>query len=445
MTSDSPSLVIVAGTYDGVLAGWETQEHDGHALELTFATPVHQGSIRSLCMAASPDPDKPGTLLSCGYDEDLKTHDWSKKLHSSGQVRTPADFGTPTCSSFAPPTEAPSTHCLLGFSGGKLVVYKKRDWSVQHVLAGHEGGVASVAVHPTGKMAVTGGQSDGKLKLWDLTRGRLAYVTKLPSTSKRHEPVDSLEWSVDGSMYGWSCGNRITVRATDSGKDLLDAELPSRVNQIVLMEGNQGVFVAAACNDGSLPVLAVQALDDSQEERRAILAIEPVDNPVAGEERFKCIRNIDGYRVVASNSAGVVSVMNLEGAVRMILSDSAGGDDDDGEQANNDENDDEDEELAVNIVESVQLGSGARITCLSVWYNADSAETTEDIEEEITNEEEVVEAPVKAQLDEGRGTKRKAEVDMDFITIEKARSLVKQAKKMKKKKDRKKKKEAAKD
>lgn len=455
MSSPSnPSLVIVAGTYDGVIAGWETQDSDGHALELTFATPVHQGSVRSLCLAAPSSPHKPGTLLSCGYDEELKTHDWSKKLHSSGQVRTPADFGTPTSCSFAPPTQAPSTHCLLGFSGGKLVVYKKRDWSIQHVLAGHEGGIASVAVHPTGKLALTGGSCDSKLKLWDLTRGRLAYVTKLPHTQKRHEPVDSLEWSADGSMYGWCCGNRVTVRATDSGKDLLDAELPSRVNELVLMEGDQGIFVAAACNDGSLPVLAVQSLDDSQEERRAILAIEPVDRAVAGEERFKCIRNIEGYRVVTANSAGVVSVMNLEGAVQMILSESSSDDEQENEedQDGNDENDNDDEEeeeqeLAVDIVESVRLGSGARITCLSAWYNIDSTGSTEDIEESLPGEEEKeaeVSPPKEETANEGRGTKRKAEVEMDSATVEKARSLVKQAKKMKKKKDRKKKK-AAKD
>jgi protein MAK11 len=54
---------------------------------------------------------------------------------------------------------------MLGFSGGKIVVYKKRDWSIQHVLEGHKGGVASVAVHPTGRIALTGGMIDGTLKL----------------------------------------------------------------------------------------------------------------------------------------------------------------------------------------------------------------------------------------------------------------------------------------
>lgn len=258
--------------------------------------------------------------------------------------------------------------------------------------------------------------------------------------SKRNEPVDSLEWSADGTMYAWCSGNRVTVRATDSGKDLLDAEVPSRINELVLMEGGQGVFVAAACNDGSLPVLAVQALDGSQQERRAILAIEPVDNQVAGEERFKCIRKIEAYRVATCNSAGVVSVMNLEGAVRMILSDSTD-ENSQGVQSDDDNDSEEDDELAVDIVESVRLGTGARITSLAVWYSNDSVEVTEDIEKPIATveEEELVSLVNDATTEAKRAKRKQDEVDMDTATVEKARSLVKQAKKIKKKSQRKKK------
>ena len=290
----SSGLVIAAGTYDGVLAGWELKKK---GLELTFATAVHTGSIRSLSIAASPKGGEPGSLLSCGYDETLRTHDWHKRLTCSGEVRTPADFGTPTCSAFAPP-EKHSTHCIMGFSNGKIVIYKKRDWSVQHVLAGHEGGVGSISVHPSGKLALSGGASDGKLKLWDLTKGRLAFVNKTDPASTRggrtrYDPIDSLVWSNDGNFYALAHGTRITVREVATGKELLDVNLPSRVNQVTLMTGDEGVFVAAACNDGSLPVLAVEDSDD--ENRRAIMAIEPVESHLAREERFKCIQSAMGY------------------------------------------------------------------------------------------------------------------------------------------------------
>jgi protein MAK11 len=441
-------FVIVVGTYDGVVGGWEKQE-DG-VFELTFATAVHQGSVRSLAMAAtSPQDGNPGTLLSCGYDEMLKTHDWKKRLNSSGEIRTPSDFGTPVCSSFVPPTTAPSTHCIVGFSGGKVAIYKKRDWSLQHVLAGHDGGLASLGVHPSGKLALTGGQTDGKLKLWDLTKGRLAYVTKLAPSSSRgarsfFDPILSIVWTREGNAYAWAYGNHITVRDGATGKDLLDVETPSKVNQVALLEGEDGVFVAAACNDGSLPVLAVADVDADETTRRALLAVEPVDSVVAGEERYKCIESIHhGYHVITATSAGVVSLMNLQGAINMIMSE---GDqtavNKAGEGQEEEEEDDNDFELAVDIVASVRLGSGARITCLSAWCSDLPLKVEGSKEIDGQKEDEPVET-----LDAGEakrsGTKRKEnifkEIGMDASALEKARALVHQAKKIEKKKAKKRK------
>mmetsp|Transcript_13776 Transcript_13776/g.20310 ORF Transcript_13776/g.20310 Transcript_13776/m.20310 type:complete len:448 (-) Transcript_13776:30-1373(-) len=431
-----PRLVIVVGTYDGVLGGWEKQL-DG-SLKLTLASAVHQGSLRSLAMAASASDETPGTLLSCGYDEMLKTHDWVKRLNSSGEVRTPVDFGTPVCSAFAPNTTPPSTHCMVGFSGGKLALYKKRDWSLQHVLAGHEGGVSSLGVHPSGKLALSGGQSDGKLKLWDLTKGRLAYVTNLNRSEARGGrsisiPVVSIVWTKNGSAYGWAYGNHITVRDVDTGKDLLDVELPSRVNQIAIMEGEDGIFVAVACNDGSLPVLAVDDVDN-EGVRRAILAIEPVNKVVAGEERFKCIQAIDyGYLVVTATSAGVVSVMDLEGSIKMMMSDETDDDSLSGKISGEDEresDDEEDMELAVDIITSVQLGSGARVTCLTTWCGTAVEEGNMKRKDIGTRDKQ---RETKASQSKNKDN-FKDEIPMDGPTVEKARALVSKAKKIEAKK-----------
>ena len=428
-------LYLVAGTYEGVLAGWELQNET--KLKLTLATGVHQGSIRSLALASTLDT--PGTLLSTGYDEVAKTHDFAKAISESGEIRTPSDFGTPTCSAFAPKEAA--THCLMGFAGGKLALYKKRDWSVQHVLAGHDGGVSALAIHPSGKLALTGGITDGKVKLWDLTKGRLAYVTKIQSTgvkARKFESVSSIVWSQDGSLYGWSYGSHVTVKDVASGRDLLDVDLgTTRINQIALIEGSFGIFCVGAGNDGSLPVLMVGGPDG--EERKGMLAIEPVDGAVAREERFKCVQAIWDYHIVTANSAGVVSLMNLKGAVNLIVNgidqENLQGESASVDTSQSDSNDENQEEPAVEIVESVQLGSGARITCLTAWFtdNASEAEiecidTTPLEEAEVVAKEEIV------QVDH-RGDKRKAhEVEMDSAAVKKARALVLQAKKIQKKK-----------
>jgi len=732
MTNNEKKAVVVitvaAGTYDGVLAGWElslspprpppssggggggeqdvANDDDGEKrqkrrrrrqkgssyrgkFQLAFASPVHVGSVRSLCLGCSTannnagggtaaakkkkkkkkkkkdedddDDDEDGrgssgtsprnknessssssnstyplslsSLLSCGYDETLLTHslfvERKKRLLCDGRIATPAFLGTPTCSSFAPPppptsrsssssssSTASSTHCVVGFASGKILIYKKRDWTVQHVLDGHSRnsknsdsyddgvggggvGVSSLAVHPAsgGAMLLSGGTSDGLLKLWDLTTGELAHVDGIrPTTSasatgdpvlrsrrggrsrtRRYDPIASIAWlcrrrrrrkrnrrkrtsddgrdrdaadaSTDGDdddddedvvdddndMYGFCCGSRLTVRSVGTGEDLLDAELPSRINQMCLLEGPEGVFAVAACDDGSLPVVAV-ALNDGgggggerqNREHGAVMAIEPA-SATAGEERFKCVHavvtglddesrrgrghNGNNYLVATANSAGVVSLMDLQGAVNMIVSggnsnsgssgngdgdgDGDGSDDGDGgdemnddksddvveqpvrPESDGDQDDDQDDrgndgdssssdtdgsvELAVDLIDSVRLGSGARITCLAAWSAVRDVDDAEEDEEDVSKDDAVDEKKMAGAVDDDAGgstsaSKRKRAAEsssnhdvgtkgttattstMDADAAAKARRLVAKAKKLQHKQEKKKRK-----
>lgn len=444
------SLLIAVGTYDGVLAGWEIEKGK---LKIKFASPVHGGSVRALGLALSAEAE-PSLLLSAGYDEVLRTHNLAKKLTSSGEVRTPSDLSTPVCCAFAPPLA--STHCMVGFRSGKLVLYKKRDWSVVHTLNGHEGGVESLAVHPSGKLALSGGSTDGKVKLWDLTKGRLASVEKIPPASTsvqgrtHYDPVVDIIWSCLEEddlpdAYALAFGSHVTVSNVADGSKLLDVELPSKVNQICFLRHEAGLFIAAACNDGSLPLLAVSIVGDPAkgEERRGMMAIEPVDGPVAGEERFKCIAPVDTSHVVTANSAGVVSLMNLQGAIDMICKCDPEEEEKDEEPVHPDSDDDaiggdEEEELAVDIIDSIRLGTGARITCLAVWAKAavDGGEQGDEEEKEQENEE----APTvteKKECESPPGKRKRDQVTLDDKALAKARELVSEAKKLQQRKKKK--------
>ena len=219
-------LVVVAGTYDGVLAGSDTETHAASSadggdtatdaadaimaginqnadpdayLKMSFAMAVHEGSVRCLSISSAPassapkpsqknskeneaekkkrkknkkkrkkhqegngdnsDSDDeaastpsqiPGTLLSGGYDESIHIFNLIRHVQS-GELRSAADLGTPTCSSFVPPPASPSpaTHALVGMSSGKIVLYKKRDWSVQHVLSGTMGSTVGSIASPS--------------------------------------------------------------------------------------------------------------------------------------------------------------------------------------------------------------------------------------------------------------------------------------------------------
>ena len=396
---------------------------------------------------------EPGSLLSGGFDETINIFNLQK--HSqAGELKTPNDLGSPLCCSFAPPsqsaTTAPPTHALVGLTSGKIVLYKKRDWSVQHVLSGHDdGGVQCLAVHPTGRMALSGGR-DGKIVLWDLMKGRLAFVYKISALKKikRKESVNHIVWSGDGNRYAFCYGSKITARDVASGEDLLDVEMPSRVNQLAFIGGAEGMFLAAACDDGGLPVLEVGQLEEEGDAntRRAIMAIEPVDRVVAGDDRLKCIQAIEGgsgFLVVTANSGGIVSVMDLEGAARMMLTPSNGGDSEgetDSDDAGNDTDSDGEMEVAVEILDSVRLGSGARITNLTAWSYAGENEIddSDDEEESLSESEsasdlETEKSKKEPETNTPEGTKG-VKIELDADALEKARKLVGQAKKHQQKK-----------
>jgi hypothetical protein len=138
-------------------------------------------------------------------------------------------------------------------------------------------------------------------------------------------------------------------------------------------------------------------------------------------------------------------------------------DDNDGEASDQkDESDDDsasdsdqEEEQAVEILESVRVGSGgARITTIGVWSMAEEdADDVEEDEESIdavdvpdeAEEEEVDEIQNEKEDPRKRkyGNNLRKEIEMDDAAVEKARELISQAKKRQKRKDKKTKKKTA--
>ncbi len=80
--------------------------------------------------------------------------------------------------------EFPSrSHLLSASEDGTLCLFHARDWNVLRILKGHKGRVNCVAVHPSGKLALSVGQ-DRTLRMWDLMRGKGSASTKLGKGSE---------------------------------------------------------------------------------------------------------------------------------------------------------------------------------------------------------------------------------------------------------------------
>merc|ERR1719424_693445 len=77
-------------------------------------------------------------------------------------------------------------------------------------MKGHKGSINAVAIHPSGRVALTVA-ADSKLMLWNLTTGRCNYTTALA------EPSRLVAWSPDGESYLYGTRRALVVHALRSG------------------------------------------------------------------------------------------------------------------------------------------------------------------------------------------------------------------------------------
>ncbi|KAF8990676.1 WD40-repeat-containing domain protein [Cyathus striatus] len=170
-TSATPlpkTFKVVAGSYEKLLYGLEgtTSINENSEVEFhlkpIFIFPAHVSCIKAV--AASPD----------GWD-----------------LRRRKEIGG-----------------LMHHEDGTLCLFRARDWTVLRSLKGHKGRVNSIAVHPSGKVALSVGK-DRVLRMWDLMRGKGVASTKI---GKEGELV---RWSIDGSLFIVQSGSTIDVYTTD--------------------------------------------------------------------------------------------------------------------------------------------------------------------------------------------------------------------------------------
>jgi protein MAK11 len=183
------SFKVIAGSYEKLLYGLEAsitcQNLDlVFHLNPIFIFPAHVSCIKAV--AASPQGGK--WLATGSADEIIKIWDLRRRkeigglMHHEG-VSCSGIFrcymNQLVCPGSITHLNFPSrSHLLSASEDGTLCLFRARDWAVLRSLKGHKGRVNSVAVHPSGKVALSVGK-DRTLRMWDLMRGKGSASTKL--------------------------------------------------------------------------------------------------------------------------------------------------------------------------------------------------------------------------------------------------------------------------
>lgn len=155
---------MASGSYEGCLFGW-TLSPTTSVLTQTWGFKACTGAIR--CMAISSDSKY---LVCGGADERIHIFDMESKKslgelsQHTGAITSIKFFNT--------------THLISSSEDMTLCIWRISDWECVHILGGHKASVTDLAIHPSGKLALSVSK-DHTLKLWNLVQGRCAFTRRL--------------------------------------------------------------------------------------------------------------------------------------------------------------------------------------------------------------------------------------------------------------------------
>ncbi|GIY11800.1 p21-activated protein kinase-interacting protein 1-like [Caerostris darwini] len=193
MTSENILMEIVIGTYENHLLGYKLEtDNDKFILKLSFTTEAHSQSVK--CIASS---DK--FLASGSVDETIQLFNMeSRKIigalfQHNGSITWLEFYGS---------------YMFSCSEDGNICIWSTNNWQCIKTLRGHKDAINSIAVHPTGKMAMSVGK-DKSLRTWNLIKGRSAYITNI------NKVADIIRWSPDGSKFAISSNKTVDIYSVE--------------------------------------------------------------------------------------------------------------------------------------------------------------------------------------------------------------------------------------
>ncbi|OLL24609.1 p21-activated protein kinase-interacting protein 1-like [Neolecta irregularis DAH-3] len=182
---------VVTGCYERVLHGYDVKIVDGKSTVFlpVFIFSAHLGPIK--CVAA-----KGRYLATGGSDEIIKLHDLKKRKDLGSLI---SHSGAITSIYF--PFRG---HMLSTSEDGKMIIWSTKNWDPQEILKGHKGSVNDVAIHPSGKIALSVGR-DRTMRLWNMMTGRKANVQKI-----EYEGL-CVKWNREGDKFALMSIGKVAV------------------------------------------------------------------------------------------------------------------------------------------------------------------------------------------------------------------------------------------
>ncbi|XP_032537362.1 p21-activated protein kinase-interacting protein 1 [Chiroxiphia lanceolata] len=187
-------MELVAGCYEQVLLGFATRPGQSWTIVPDFTHHAHSASLSAVAVNNR-------YVVTGSRDETIQIYDMKKKIEHGALLQ---HNGTITCLEFYG-----TAHLLSGAEDGLICIWNTKRWECLKSIKAHKGQVTSLAIHPSGKLALSVG-TDKTLRTWNLVEGRLAFIKNL----KQNAHI--IKWSPDGERYVTVVTNKVDIYRLDT-------------------------------------------------------------------------------------------------------------------------------------------------------------------------------------------------------------------------------------
>ncbi|KAL1495820.1 hypothetical protein AB1Y20_016680 [Prymnesium parvum] len=265
------SVDVVCGSYEGGVIGYSLRLADlaephaeGLPVAPVFAEAEHSGCVR--CVACGE-----GLMATGGTDHAIAVYNLRRR-RSHGKLLQETGGAAIHCLAFHG-----QTHLVAGGADGDVSIWRTSDWECLLRVKGHKAAVLDVAIHPSGRVALSVG-ADAKLMLWNLTTGKCNYTLAL------QQVCSLVRWSETGEEYLLASRGAVQVCDLRSGEEL--HTLPHDDGPPLGVQYASASLVATGSEGGTLRVWDLRrrlcAVEVRQAHERRVKALAVVSGPGEG-------------------------------------------------------------------------------------------------------------------------------------------------------------------
>lgn len=295
-----------------------------------FHFEAHALSIKSMDLAKR-------YLVTGSNDEHIKIYDLQKRkelghlLSHTGTITTLRFSSEGHDEATAETVDKSGKWLLSGSDDGKIIIWRTKDWETFGTLKGHTGRINDLAIHPTGRVAISVSQ-DQTIRLWNLMTAKKAAVLKIKGKDHLGQSGEFVKWSLDGSYFIVGLLNQILVYKTSTAKIVKKIKFNSTLmaGEILSVEGKEWLVVGlgnGAIDFYDFQQQVVDTVVEQQEESKiweskpetiaAKFELRGHTNRIKGLSYFHDAVDTQGLPLLVSvSSDGKIVVWNLADSVR---------------------------------------------------------------------------------------------------------------------------------